>query len=427
MILINKLLQNLQNKHYYDALNYNIFGYFSKFLVILTSILMINRFPLDEYGLFALYTTYSIIIIKLTNFSFEKVHIIYAIEEKEKYKVYSNIILLKFLFTLVKYLCIFLFISMIEHKLFFIVIFTIYELQTYYELNSTFFDINHEFRYKTYFNFALNSILLFWLVLLTYILKDIDLEKFIIGSLFIRIILFFLLTKKTKLEVHLSQINFSFIKKILFDGINIALIALFITLYFRIDIVMLESLHITMTDIGLYAALYKIFEGIIFISSQVRTLFFPKFIKERNTYKLYEKLKKLLLIQTILAIVVISLLILLREPLLIYALNLDMNIIESSTLLYNVIIFTIFFSFLNDSLMSFYMSKKKYKEIQIFTFSVMMINIILNFLVIPSYGIFGASISTIISEAILAILFIVFVKKFLYKNQLGEESEQKKY
>ena len=208
------------------------------------------------------------------------------------------------------------------------------------------------------------------------------------------------------------EIDFDFCKKIIKYSIPFGLTGIFYSIYFTIDMTMLGFLA-TNIDIGLYNASYKIISMLTAFYVIYPSVIFPVMSKlyesSGDLLKLsYEKsIKYLLLIVLPISVGVFVY----AHPLvtLIYG---NEYILSGSVM--QVLVWTIPFLFINGS--SGLVLNSSHKEVAVTKIYgiAALLNVVLNFIMIPSMSYMGAAYATVISEVVICVLMYYSISKTPY-------------
>lgn len=193
----------------------------------------------------------------------------------------------------------------------------------------------------------------------------------------------------------------------------------FSLIYFKVDTVML-SLMKGDAVVGWYNAAYNIAIALNVIPVAIAVSVFPVFSKYFKTKKkLFKALyKKAFYYSVALALPIIAGGFLLSKKLILFIYG-D-SFIPHSVIALQILIFSSIFLFLS------YLSGQVLNSIRkphLFAYSTatcLVLNIVLNFILIPSMSYRGASISTVIAEALNFFILFYFVSKFIGKIELKE-------
>lgn len=183
----------------------------------------------------------------------------------------------------------------------------------------------------------------------------------------------------------------------------------FITL--RIDQVMIGSM-LGNREVGIYAVGVKLVEVWYFIPGIISTALFPAIINAKKTgVELYKKrLKNFYILMVLLPVLMAIPITLLAKP--IISIMFGAGYLEAIPVL-KIYIWSSVGLFLGSAAGSYLMAENKVKTIFILNLSAMIINIILNFIFIPIWGIIGSAYATLISYAITPIYILIIRKNNL--------------
>lgn len=205
-----------------------------------------------------------------------------------------------------------------------------------------------------------------------------------------------------------------FLKKNLKEAIPFGLSSIFVVIYYYIDSVML-SIMVSESSVGIYNAAYRLAFAFLIIPSAYYTALYPvmaKFcvISKDSLKNIYEKsFMHMIIIGLIMALVTN----IMSEK--IIEIMYGDEYLQSATAL-NILIWAVFFQYISHA--NFYVlnSTNKQAICTKITFVGMVVNILLNALIIPSYGYIGASLTTLATEAIVFMLLYKNIKKYMGYN-----------
>jgi O-antigen/teichoic acid export membrane protein len=186
------------------------------------------------------------------------------------------------------------------------------------------------------------------------------------------------------------------------EGITLGGVVFLWLIYFRIDSVMLGYMRGDV-EVGVYNVAYKIMEGIFFIPSMIMLVFYPKLVKSAMFEDIF---RKLLVILGVIGVISSLLLYVLSSGIinLIYGPNFIGSIPVLRTL--SLVLLPVFLGHLiTQSLVALDMNR----AYLLVAFIGVLINISLNFVLIPSFGANGAAWATLITEAIIVLFCAYFV------------------
>jgi len=210
------------------------------------------------------------------------------------------------------------------------------------------------------------------------------------------------------------EFDFSYSKKILKPSIPVGITVIFRSIYYRIDVIML-SLMKTEVDVGYYAAAYTLIGPLNMIPTAFMTSIFPLMSKSfKNSKKslivLYERSFRYMLMIG-LPIAVITTLYSIEIIYFIYG----KAFLESAYAL-SILVWSILFLFMNIVFGNVIISMNQQK-ITAYTAGIMaIVNIILNYILIPQYSYVGASLATVFTEALGAVIYFFYIYTTLVKN-----------
>jgi len=208
------------------------------------------------------------------------------------------------------------------------------------------------------------------------------------------------------------NIDFTLWKYLLKESLPIALSDVAWVIYHRIDIVML-SMMMGDAPVGIYSAAYRLFQPLGFISSALMVSMFPListyFISSKEklmkSYRLI--VKYLLIIALPITIGITSLAD--KIVFLVYGVS-----FTGSTTALQILIWAFVFISVNSVLTDLLISMNKQKLYTLSTVLCVIVNVILNFILIPMLSYNGASIATVATNIVLFTANFYFVSKHLH-------------
>ncbi|MCP3682766.1 MAG: flippase [bacterium] len=210
------------------------------------------------------------------------------------------------------------------------------------------------------------------------------------------------------------RFDIDFLKRVMKNGLPFWFTTIFVTIYFRIDTVML-TLMSGYEVTGWYNASYRALDALYFIPGSVVMAIYPAMSKLYTTNRdMLEKLyRKTFYFLFVIALPIAVGTTLLAERILLFIY--PEQHFKSSVLVLQIIIWAaviIFVSTLTGYLLNS-INKQKY-----FTYAAgfcAVLNVVLNFILIPKMMHIGATIATIITEFCVFMLLFYFIRKFGYK------------
>jgi len=198
-------------------------------------------------------------------------------------------------------------------------------------------------------------------------------------------------------------------KNLLKESIPFCMTGVFIAIYFRMDIIILSMMK-GEEIVGWYAASYRVIDGLSVIPSAFMSIIFPVFSKYYIDSKKSLELafEKSLAFITIIAIPIgVGTMILSNEIILfIYG---NMYLPSASAL--RILIWASVLGFINLTPATLLISINKQRTLMIFTFIGAILNLVLNYLLIPSFSYEGAAVATVITELVIGLLMLYEIQK----------------
>jgi len=195
---------------------------------------------------------------------------------------------------------------------------------------------------------------------------------------------------------------------ILRDSWPFIFIALFVSIYSRIDQVMLKHL-IDSSAVGIYDAAVRIAEVWLFVPGIIASSLFPAILngKKTNVHEYKKRLITLLGLLVAFALVPALLALLVAQPLMtaIYG-----PAFSTSAGVFSIYVWSGVFVSISVVLQYFLLAENKRKIIFFSAFGTMILNVILNILLIPTFGVAGAAWATLISYIVLVFPVILIFK-----------------
>lgn len=217
------------------------------------------------------------------------------------------------------------------------------------------------------------------------------------------------LRKRFRISLHARGIALSD-KATWKEGFSLSMVAFFTFVYFRIDILMLKYFHGD-TEVGIYNAAYILIQGLMLIPMAFLTATFPSFSKAwvSDVPKLQKDYQKSFSLFLELAFFIFLFGFLWADRI-IFMLYTD--VYQASAVNFRLLLIALLFIFPNYVLTQLMVATDSQDRYAFFAIICALINIGLNFLLIPMYKGMGAAVATIITELTLFILiYLVITKK----------------
>ena len=233
---------------------------------------------------------------------------------------------------------------------------------------------------------------------------------FVLDGFWLSVFLF-LAYKRSGLEIRDWRFNKPLAKSILSSSWLLALTSASVLIYMRIDQVMIKRM-IDAEAVGLYASSVKIFEFTYIIPSLITFSLFPAILNAlKVSYTAYRRrLRHMVALLSILSILVAGTITILSKPIILILFGPDY--LESLNVLRIGVwsLLAVSLSYLVDKSL---VAENRIKFYFIITLLGAIVNVVLNYLLIPIYGINGAAVSTIISYSLVAVLGLGVKKRKL--------------
>lgn len=235
----------------------------------------------------------------------------------------------------------------------------------------------------------------------------------VIESVILAIVLIIMYTKQ-KLNIFDWRIKFDSAKRLLKDSWPLILSGIAISIYMRIDQVMIKEMVDT-KGVGNYAVAVRLSEAWYFIPTAITSSVFPAIINAKKTGEklYYARLQKLYDLMTWLAIGIALPITFLANDIIRLLFGIQYQDAAGALRIYIWAGIFVFFGVVSTQ----YLIAENYTKILFFrTFVGMMVNVILNIILIPKYGINGAAIATVLSQFMVAFSIVLIPKT--HKNSI---------
>ena len=212
------------------------------------------------------------------------------------------------------------------------------------------------------------------------------------------------------------EFNFDFWKYLIKTGFSFAITGIFVVIYGRISTIML-SLMLGDSAVGLYNAPYNLIVALSFIPGAFLASIFPVlsayFVSSKETLKkaYYLSFKYLLTISVPLVIGIF----ILSEKIILLIFGQEYL---QSTIVLKILIWIQLFAFISWLMGIILNSAEKQKLFAYATGSGVIVNIVLNFFLIPQFGIKGAAFATLITQITVFSVLLYFIYTGVYKVKL---------
>jgi O-antigen/teichoic acid export membrane protein len=228
-------------------------------------------------------------------------------------------------------------------------------------------------------------------------------------SLEIYIYIFVFLKKNSRqLFFESKKINFAYSKLLLKSSYPFLLSGAMIAIYMKIDTIMIHH-FLTDKEVGLYSVAVRVMEMFIFLPAIFSDSFFPKILNDKKNYQKYKNLFQVLFNLNVLIMLGLSVFLSIFSEIILTLLFSEQYVMSATVLRINA--FSLVFIGLGVSSSKYFISENIENFVIRRSFWGSLINIFLNIIFIPRYGIEGAAISSVISYSVSGFFVHLFYKK----------------
>jgi len=387
----------------------------SKVIQLVIFVYLARTLGKNDFGIFSFGLAFAFLFVIIADFGLSTLIIREISRDKKSASKYmSNSIVLKLLLSLIAFVSAYIFLNIVTYSeeiktiAYIMLGFTL--LQSFTELNYAIFRAFERMYYDALIKIIRMVILfgaIFYLIKNEYGLLESSLS-FVITEFIVLLIAFFITyTRFIKISF---EFDYEFSKKLLKKSSLFCFSLVFTSLYMYIDVIMLSKIRST-AEVGIYSAAANIVIALIFIPLMYGTVIYPVmsrfYITSKKSVKLvYEKSFKYMFIVGL--PIAVGIFILSNKIILILY---GESYIESAIAL-SILSGYLFLKFLNP-ISGFTLMAINKQRSRLFSQGISaLINIILNFILIPIYGFVGAAAATLITEIIFFIIYTSFVFKY---------------
>ena len=215
---------------------------------------------------------------------------------------------------------------------------------------------------------------------------------------------------KVREEITPWKFSFRYAKYILSQSWYLILSGLMVTLYMRIDQVMLGAMMPTKTEVGVYSAAVRIAEMWYFVPMAIITSFKPVIMNNKNISE-DKYLQSVKLLYTLVAWFGIGfgiVILIFSKPIVLLLYGADY--LKAASIL-SVSVWAGTFAMLGSARSIWLISEGLQSYTLLYTFIGLIVNIALNYLMIPIYGGFGAALGTLVAQFFANIIALALFKK----------------
>lgn len=200
------------------------------------------------------------------------------------------------------------------------------------------------------------------------------------------------------------NIDWAFWKQTISESVPFWLNTVFILIYFKIDMVMLSIMKGD-SVVGWYAASYRLIDALALLPAVLMNTMYPVFSKfyvsSKDSLDFAFKMSLKLLTVISIPIGIGTTILAERIITLIYGVE-----YSPSTIALQILIWASVLSFINYTPATYLNSINRQRTLMIFTFTGAIINLILNFILIPQFSYEGAAVATVFTELVVGLLLI---------------------
>ena len=199
------------------------------------------------------------------------------------------------------------------------------------------------------------------------------------------------------------------LKVILKSGTPLLIASLAVILYQRIDILMIKE-YISLEGVAVYTVAARLIEAVYIIPLLIQKLYQPKILSlsdESGRQKLYSSLYGWIFI---LSLLIFAFIMLIPSKLISYALTQKYILVSEVIAVYAFSLPFVFISLANGVLIN---DTGKYHIVLEQTVLGLSMNVILNFALIPKYGMTGAAVASVIAHTAACLYFLVYRRNWV--------------
>ena len=229
------------------------------------------------------------------------------------------------------------------------------------------------------------------------------------GSIFSFFLVLFFASKYVKIRL---KFDFNLWKKLLKQGFPLAISAILVLIYFKLDTIFLSVMK-TSEAVGVYGLSYKIMENLIFFPAMLVGLTMPIMSRSIFTDKArFQSIVQRTLNLLIIAVVPMIVGVFFVSDKIIQLIGGDKGFIDSPAVL-NILMIALGFIFFGALFSNIIIAANKQKRLAQIYFVGMVFNIVTNFIFIPQYSYFGAAATTVATELLVTSLMVIVIYKSL--------------
>ncbi len=404
-------------------LSINVFFRFGHIAINLISGLIISRTLLEaNRGIYGLFITSLYLFNVALNLGFNASALYYSQKNPEKLNSFlSSNLVLSFVSSFIVWVAIIMFS---QH-------FPFQDVRIVYLFSITYFTYSISLIFRSFLagkdfllfsnkvDFALRFFFLVYVAVL-YFLKEMSVFNVLLYLFFEYLLYGIIAFKKLNFKIWPLSFDFEFLKSLFFFNAKAFIYSLLIALLLRSDQYIIKKM-LGNFHVGIYSTCASIIEQMGIVSGLIATMYLPRFLEESRYDVLLKKTNRILLLVFGLSIL-IALGVYIASPLIIQLYFKNQNPVSIETLRLLLIAFVFWSLFMIVSTLSLAIRIKKTNIIAVFV--ALIINVIVNLIYIPVYGIKAAAISSSIAYAVLFLITyfdLFYLKK---KNYIKKQDSE---
>lgn len=384
------------------------------------TIIMARYLGVSNFGIFGTAVSFSTILLIISDLGVTSYIIRSISTDLENESKYLGVALtLKFFLAILYIIIVFIALLILGWDNFIVIICLLFAIENIIKSFINFFyssfQAHEKMKYPAISNTLISILTFIFIIIITFTnwqLYGIALA-YILANIISLIYTYLVLRKHIIKPKFILDLEFS--KKLLIASIPFALIGLFYTIYYSIDMVMLEQFTGPYYT-GLYNSAYKLISALNLFYAIYTTVVFPVMSKlfENEESLLQLSFEKSIKYLTFITIPLSIATVFYANDIITIAYG---NQFLASADVLKILIWTVIFLFINGAgSLVLSVSHKEVSVTKIYSIAALF-NIILNLILIPNYNVFGASVATVLSEILILVLELYALNKI---NQLPD-------
>jgi O-antigen/teichoic acid export membrane protein len=208
------------------------------------------------------------------------------------------------------------------------------------------------------------------------------------------------------------------VKHYAFNSWSYVLNALLVVVFVQIDIIMLKQMGVSFDEIGVYSVAIKIYFTVVIFADILFKQYYPKvsmYLHKNDTDGLKVFILKIQSLNVYTSVVLACMTMLFAHEIIIFSFGSEFIEASKMLILFSVIIIFRFSMYTYTALLS----SSNFNHLKLVTsLTCVVINIVLNYILIPDYGVYGSVLATIITEFVLVVMYKISSFKIIFTNYL---------